>query len=108
MIFNELAGLLKADGTLAGIVGARVWFVDAPPNQPYPDIVQYPSSGMPAVETLEGADPPYVRRISFECRSPPIRRPTRSATTYYASSTTCLALWGRNKYRVADWSATWP
>jgi hypothetical protein len=56
MIFNELAGLLKADGTLAGIVGARVWFVDAPPNQPYPDIVQYPSSGMPAVETLDGAD----------------------------------------------------
>lgn len=68
MIFEDLANRLKADGQIAALVGDRVWFVAAPAGQPYPDIIQYPSSGELMEENLEATELPWRRRISFECR----------------------------------------
>jgi hypothetical protein len=68
MIFEELANRLKADTQIAALVGARIWFVAAPAGQPYPDIIQYPSSGEMMEENLEGVELPWRRRVSFECR----------------------------------------
>lgn len=69
MIYEGLAALLRADTQLAALIGTRVYFVAAQPGQPYPDIVQYPASGFMQGEDLDGTDPPWNRRISFECRA---------------------------------------
>ncbi|ACB80835.1 hypothetical protein Mpop_2680 [Methylorubrum populi BJ001] len=67
MIYAGIAALLRADQQLSAVVGDRVYFLDAEQLGDYPDIIQYPSSGAPA-ETIEGAAPPWTRRISIECR----------------------------------------
>lgn len=69
MIYEGLAGLLRSDTQITALVGTRVWFMAAPADQPYPDIIQYPSSGNMMEADLEGMEPPWSRRISFECRA---------------------------------------
>lgn len=67
MIFEAVAFLLKGDQQLKALIGDRVWFADAPASTTYPDIIQYPSSGVPT-ETLDAAGAPFTRRLSIECR----------------------------------------
>lgn len=69
MIYESLASLLRADSQLAALVGTRVYFTAAVPGQPYPDIVQYPASGFMMGDDLKGTEPPWNRRITFECRA---------------------------------------
>lgn len=69
MIFESIAILLQADADLRALVHGRIYFLDAEQAQPYPDIIQYPSAGAPVSETLDGAAPPWTRRISIECRA---------------------------------------
>lgn len=67
MIFLSIKRILAADTGLRALIGERIWFNDAPPTTTYPDVIQYPSSGIPT-ETLDSAGPPYTRRLSIECR----------------------------------------
>jgi hypothetical protein len=67
MIFKDLQGLLIADSALNAVLQGRVYFLSAPAQQAYPDIIQYPAAGFMDTD-LEGRSPPWTRRISFECR----------------------------------------
>jgi hypothetical protein len=69
MIYDGLAGLLRGDSQLAALIGTRVWFASAVAGQAYPDVIQYPTNGLMQGDHLQGTEPPWNRRISFECRA---------------------------------------